>query len=485
METSTENNDTDVCPKGDLPIDSSALAISAEAEELAELFATMWNKDAPKDKILEMLKKHPTQEEDEDYENQDFIEMMKFVDKHRSRYRERRMDQVRAARGAISQADRARAISQQLERSVDDVDNQFKDDNIPTENPLELALVTFRETLPEAASLLQAGKDDAVMTVLDKLPSINQKRRLLGMLAATIVQIFTLFTNFLLRNDNTSTVHGHALLRNPSTRHGLATAIALFDTNWLILKDDPRVYGEPEHGYGEVCDKADKILMKKIAVGKAKGKQYIPKDTDYDCICSRAKPALWVSLVQARALLALALGRASLAATRDTFVGRLTSVEQDHSSKTELELTRNHLDMARDMQRWTYVNQQRCESSVKDLIEVWRFGSFFPLLQVIEDGLSMWESHDLDEALCRHPSDLTVADLRGFKRDVLIGAIYTGTRMRRLVKKKSTKAKEQEKTKRDFQGVDMTIELEYGAALSLLHQDLSGDQCPDMLGNPE
>ncbi|KAK5091033.1 hypothetical protein LTR05_001213 [Lithohypha guttulata] len=166
-------------------------------------------------------------------------------------------------------------------------------------------------------------------------------------------------------------------------------------------------------------------------------------------------------------------------------MGHLTSVEQDHGSKTELELARNHLDKARDMQRWTYVNQKRRESSVKDLIEVWRFGSFFPLLQVIEDGLSMWKSDDLDEALCQHPSDLAVADLRGLKRDVLIGPIYTGTRMRRLVKKKSTKAIEQEKTKRDFQGVDMTIELKYGAALSLLHQDLSRDQCSDMLGSPE
>jgi len=203
----------------------------------------------------------------------------------------------------------------------------------------------------------------------DIRPTDGQKRRLRSLHAAYLTLMFTLYAEHLFCHENTPEAHD---LNAQGLSSGLLLAIKTFDTIWLKLKHNRRVSGQPAVPKRPQTERPEQKL---------------------------GAPDMWCAIVQARALLALALARAALV-TSDCGSGKnaincLVGHERKSTNDGKKNATRNSsaanrakelLAEAAELAGWTWRNRLYCSKKAKDAVSTWHEG-FWPLFTVIESGV--------------------------------------------------------------------------------------------------
>lgn len=203
----------------------------------------------------------------------------------------------------------------------------------------------------------------------DIRPSDGQKRRLRSLHAAYLTLIFTLYAEHLLCRENRAEAQS---IDEQELQPGMILAIKTFDANWRRLKFDHRVSGESKIPKEALTERAEQIV---------------------------GLPDMWCAIVQARALLALALARAALV-TSDCDDGNsvLNSLiehnresaedktENDTKRRSAINRAKFHLAEARDLAGWTWWNRRCCSKKTKDAIETWQ-NEFLAIYNVVESGI--------------------------------------------------------------------------------------------------
>ncbi|KAK5073295.1 hypothetical protein LTR70_010408 [Exophiala xenobiotica] len=203
----------------------------------------------------------------------------------------------------------------------------------------------------------------------DIRPTGGQKRRLRSLHAAYLTLMFTLYAEHLFCHENTPEAHD---LNAQELNSGLLLAIKTFDTNWLKLKHDRRVSGQPAIPKNPQTERPEQKL---------------------------GAPDMWCAIVQARALLALALARAALVTSvcgsGQDVIDCLVGYERKSTDGGKKNVTRNssavnrarqHLAEAAELAGWTWRNRMYCSKKAKDAVSTWH-ERFWPLFTVIESGV--------------------------------------------------------------------------------------------------
>lgn len=197
------------------------------------------------------------------------------------------------------------------------------------------------------------------------MPTDGQKRRLRSLHAAYLTLIFTILADHLFRHENIPEAHD---LDAPKINSSLLLAIETFDTNWLKLKHDCRVSGQPTIPKGPQTERPEQKV---------------------------GAPDMWCAIVQARALLALALARAALVTSDcgggknviEILVGNTNSrTEDDTENSRAVDRAKEHLTEAAELAGWTWWNRIYCSRKAKDVVVTWHDG-FRPTSSVIESGV--------------------------------------------------------------------------------------------------
>lgn len=205
--------------------------------------------------------------------------------------------------------------------------------------------------------------------VHDIKPIEGQQKRLRSLHAAYLTLIFTLVAEQLFLHENTPEAHSLGAQEHTSD---LLLAIKTFDVNWLRLKHDRRVSGQPAIPKRPLTERPEQKV---------------------------GAPDMWCAVVQARALLALALARAALVTSDCGFGNHVinclvgcgrTSTSDSKSNTTKISTTvdraKQHLSEAAELAQWTWRNKLYCSKKAKDTVSMWD-QSFGPLFTVIESGV--------------------------------------------------------------------------------------------------
>jgi len=209
-------------------------------------------------------------------------------------------------------------------------------------------------------------------------PTDGQKRRLKSLHAAYLTLIFTLLAERLFLHENTLKAQG---LDGQDLQSSLNLAIKTFDTNWRRLRFDHRVSGESKVPNEALTER----VKQKVGL-----------------------PDMWCAIVQARALLTLALARAALVTSddraEDHFLNSLIGSKHKSMNSKRKKYTKNssavmqakaHLAEAKELAAWTWWNKKYCSKKTKDTIETWQNG-FLAIYNVVESGI-LYAAHGTKE----------------------------------------------------------------------------------------
>lgn len=231
---------------------------------------------------------------------------------------------------------------------------------------VEKAIKLFEDHQSTTHILLR--QDDLSVPLLLADPATDgQRQGLLSLYGGCLNLIFRLVAELLLQ---ASVTEGSdiKILDHPAIARSLVAIIQIFDRDWRKLRRDKRV---------------------QAAVGLHRIKNGVPgKDCEN---CHEGKPDLWCTILQARALLSLALARACLSPLPSLFLVEVAELSHSGFVNEIADVARGHVDSAKGRARWVWWNRLACTKSVKHQGVLWQ-DWFWPIVEVVAEEVSVWES---------------------------------------------------------------------------------------------